>query len=135
MSGIILDTHIWIWLMEGDTHLSPKMQKTINEAAKESFIGVAAISIWEVAMLAKKGRIKLFSPVSTWIKEALSFSGLTLLPLSPEVAVESTSLGDAFHGDPADQMIVATARVHRLTLLTRDEKILAYGKKGNVLLL
>lgn len=135
MSSILLDTHVWIWLMEGDAHLTLKWQKIINEAASKHVVGVSAISVWEVAMLAKKGRIKLLSPVSTWVKEALSLPGISLFPLSADVAIESTALGDAFYGDPADQMIVATARIHRLTLLTRDEKIVAYGKKGNVSLL
>lgn len=129
MRGILLDTHVWIWLMEGSVELNSKQQQTINEAARHNVVAIAAISVWESAMLVQKGRIKLEKPLLAWVQEALALPGVELKPLTPEIAVESSQLPDRFHGDPADRLIVATARVHQLTLLTHDQKILDYAKK------
>lgn len=127
MNGILLDTHTWIWLMKGE-ELSNKTQKIINDAVNTVGIFIAAISTWEIAMLASKGKIMIEKPVLMWIQDALGLPGIQLKPLTPEVAVESTQLPGGFHGDPADRLIVATARVSQLTLLTRDQKILDYAK-------
>ncbi len=129
MKGILLDTHVWIWLMEGAPELGLTHQKMINQAAQESLVGIAAISLWEMSMLTMKRRVRLEKPLLTWIKDALALPGIELKPLTPEIAVESSQLPDGFHGDPADRLIVATARVHGLSLLTRDEKILDYVKQ------
>jgi PIN domain nuclease of toxin-antitoxin system len=129
MKGILLDTHVWVWLMEGAPELGLAHQKMINQAAQESLIGIAAISLWEISMLIMKGRIRLEKPLLTWIKDALALPGIELKPLTPEIAVESLQLPDRFYGDSADRLIVATARVHGLSLLTRDEKILDYVKQ------
>jgi PIN domain nuclease of toxin-antitoxin system len=132
MKGLLLDTHVWIWLLEGAADLSRKHQKIVNEAAQNSYVGIAAISTWEVGMLVMKGRIRLEKPVLSWIKDALALPGIELLPLTPEIAVESTQLPDGFHGDPADRLIIATARLHQLTLLTHDRKIIDYAKKDYI---
>jgi PIN domain nuclease of toxin-antitoxin system len=132
MKGLLLDTHVWIWLLEGTADLSRKHQKIVNEAAQNSYVGIAAISTWEVGMLVMKGRIRLEKPVLSWIKDALALPGIELLPLTPEIAVESTQLPDGFHGDPADRLIIATARLHQLTLLTHDRKIIDYAKKDYI---
>ncbi len=129
MKGLLLDTHVWLWLMEASVELNHKQQKIINEAALHSVVGIAAISVWEIAMLVEKGRIKLEKPLLAWVQESLALPGVDLKPLTPEIAVESSQLPDGFHGDPADRLIVATARMHQLTLLTRDHKILEYAKK------
>jgi PIN domain nuclease of toxin-antitoxin system len=89
-------------------------------------LGVSVISCWEVAKLVEGGRITLSLPVGEWIAKALSYPGMRLLDFSPEVAVESTQLPGVFHRDPADQIIVATARIHACPLVTMDTKIRAY---------
>ncbi len=132
MKGLLLDTHVWIWLMEGSTELKLRQQKIINEAAQQSTVNIAAISVWETAMLATKGRIKVEKSLLAWVQEALALPGIELKPLTPEIAVESSQLPGNFHGDAADRLIVATARLHQLTLLTRDQKILNYAKKGHI---
>lgn len=132
MSGLLLDTHVWIWLLAGHEMIRPKQLTLIEEAASESIIGIAAISTWEIAMLAAKGRIALEEPVLSWIQTSLNLPGVELIPLTPDIAVESSQLPGNFHGDPADRLIVATARIHQLTLLTHDEKILAYAKQHYV---
>lgn len=129
MNGLLLDTHVWIWLLAGHEMIRPKQKKLIEEAASESLIAIAAISTWEIAMLVAKGRIILEEPVLSWLQVALNLPGVELKPLTPDIAVESSQLPGDFHGDPADRLIVATARVHQLTLLTHEEKILTYAKQ------
>lgn len=85
-----------------------------------------AISCWEVAKRIEYGKMQLSRPVAQWLSLALRFPGVHLLPLTPQVAVESTQLPGTFHRDPADQMIVATARVYACPLVTSDRRILDY---------
>ncbi len=122
---IVLDTHIWIWWVHGVPQLTRTQQEAIV-AHEEDVIGVSAISCWEVAKLVEYGRLELPCPLEEWLEQALSYPGIHLLPLTPEIAVESTRLPGEFHRDPADQMIVATARVYNCPLVTLDERILHY---------
>ncbi|HEU0054691.1 MAG TPA: type II toxin-antitoxin system VapC family toxin [Longimicrobium sp.] len=122
---IVIDTHIWIWWVDGNSRLSPAHLRALQEY-EATGIGVSAISCWEIAKLVEYGRIHLSHPVQEWLDAALSYPGIELLPLSPTVAVAATTLPEGFHKDPADQIIVATARVLDCPLLTADEKILAY---------
>jgi PIN domain nuclease of toxin-antitoxin system len=134
MKGLLLDTHIWIWLMEGNPLISNKHKKIINSAAEGAGVYIAAISTWEVSMLAMKKRIVLEKPVLVWLNEALALPGIELKELSPDIAAESCELpeNEKFHGDPADCLIVATARIHGLTILTHDKKMLRYAKQDYV---
>ena len=127
---MILDTHVWLWLNEGSSELKKKIISLIDEAAQTDGIYISAISVWEVAMLASKKRIILRTSIEDWIKKALAQPGVELIPLLPEIAIESAHLPEDPHGDSADRMIMATARIKQLTLLTRDANILAYSKKG-----
>jgi PIN domain nuclease of toxin-antitoxin system len=122
---ILLDTHIWVWWVQGDVRLSEPHHQLII-AHEEIGLGVSAISCWEVAKLVEVGRLSLPCPVGEWLKQAMGYPGVRLLALSPEIAVASTQLPGEFHRDPADQIIVATARVHAIPLLTVDARILAY---------
>lgn len=122
----ILDTHIWIWLVTGDPRLLQDYTDYIQENEADG-LGVCAISCWEVAKLVERSRIKLSLPVSDWLTAALAYPGIRLLDLSPEVSVESTQLPGAFHRDPADQIIVATARLYACPLVTMDRQIQAYA--------
>jgi len=122
---IILDTHIWIWWVLGDARLLPNFYDYIR-AHENSGLGICSISCWEIAKLVEGGRIILPLPVGEWLTKALSYPGMRLLDLSPEVAVESTQLPGMFHRDPADQIIVATARIFAFPLVTMDTKIRAY---------
>ena len=130
--GILLDTHTWIWLCAGSTELSTDTITYINLAGSKGKVFVSAISVWELSMLVAKNRITLAKPINQWVKESLAQPGVNLSLLTPEVAIESSFLPGGFHGDPADRMIVATARLNDLTLLTRDHKILSYGENGYV---
>jgi PIN domain nuclease of toxin-antitoxin system len=131
MNNLLLDTHVWIWLMNGDTTLSAETQQRIDEAHKQGGVFIAAISIWEVAMLEQKKRITLSKPCLEWIKTSIN-CGIQIVPLTPEISVDSCMLPEYLAGDPADRLIIATARVTSLDLLTRDQRILAYGQQSRV---
>jgi PIN domain nuclease of toxin-antitoxin system len=122
---IVLDTHIWIWWVHGDSRLTAsQIQHLKNNEA--SGLGVSVISTWEVAKLLEVGRLNLSSPIDQWMSQALAYPGIHLLELTPRIAIESTRLPGSFHRDPADQIIVATARIHGCAVLTADAKILGY---------
>jgi PIN domain nuclease of toxin-antitoxin system len=126
--ALLLDTHVWLWLMIGEGDMKPSAVRAMEEGASRGLLRVSAISVWEVAMLEAKGRIRLSKDCLSWVNEALRAPGVALATLTPEVAVESSRLPGTFHGDPADRILVATARREGAILLTRDERILAYGK-------
>lgn len=130
-SFVLLDTHIWIWVLTGDKclELSPCL-KIINEAAIVSKLRISAISVWEVGMLEAKGRIRFETDCMNWIDRALGAPGISMVPLLPEISISSSRLPGNFHGDPADRIIVATARHIGATLITKDKRILAYGKQN-----
>jgi PIN domain nuclease of toxin-antitoxin system len=123
---IVLDTHAWVWWVHGDPQL-PSNYRSYVQAHESNGLGVCAISCWEVAKLVELGRLSLPCPVDEWLRQALGYPGVILLPLSPEVAVESTRLPGAFHRDPADQLIVATGRVYGCPVVTLDQRIRVYA--------
>ncbi len=130
-SLILLDTHIWIWLLNGEEKLlSSPCLTNIEKAAKFAHLRISAISLWEVGMLEAKGRITFEIECMDWITKGLNAPGISLVPLTPEIAVSSSRLPGDFHGDPADRIIVATARKLGATLITKDNEILAYGKQN-----
>jgi PIN domain nuclease of toxin-antitoxin system len=130
---VVLDTHAWIWMLEGvDSELSPATISFVEEAGGQAQLAVSAISVWELAMLEAKGRITLSRSIEEWVKAALTAPGLRLVDLTPEISLESTRLPGSLHGDLSDRMIVATARVLGGTLITCDHRILAYGSEGHV---
>jgi PIN domain nuclease of toxin-antitoxin system len=122
----LLDTHTWIWWNMNPDKLSQKVKKLIGNSNSYEEILLSAISPWEFCKLLEKKRVGISCDPEEWIKTALDMSKLRLLPLSPVLSYRSTVLPQPFHNDPADQIIVATAREENATILTKDEKILAY---------
>ena len=122
---IVLDTHVWVWWVHGDERLT-ETQAEMIETNETNIIGVSAISCWEIAKLVEYGRLELPCSLREWFEQALSYPGIRLLELTPEVAIESIQLPGEFHRDPADQIIVATARIHGCPLVTSDSKLLKY---------
>jgi PIN domain nuclease of toxin-antitoxin system len=122
---IVLDTHIWVWWVHDDPSL-PEAYRDYLQSEEGNGFGVSAISCWEVAKLVENRRLVLPIAISEWMDQALAYPGVRLLDLTPEVAIESTRLPGEFHRDPADQIIVATSRVHDCPVITLDAKILAY---------
>lgn len=119
---ILLDTHVWIWLSVSQERLSLAAKKVIHSTSEK---WISAISCWELAKLVEKNRIGFSIPVLNWIRQSLLEKAVRIADLSPEVAVESTRLQD-FHQDPADQIIVATARILGMPLVTSDRRIRSY---------
>ncbi len=129
---IVLDTHIWVWWVQGDARLTQQHQQWLQQyqspfdsAQGTQGLGVSIFSCWEVAKLVEKGRLTLPVSIDDWLVGALAYPGVQLLDLTLPIVVESTKLV-GFHNDPADQIIVATARIHSCPLLTADRKILVY---------
>lgn len=130
---LLLDTHIWIWYVMGSPELKKKDQDLITQALCHHEAYLAAISLWEIAMLEKKQRIILDMPCLNWINTFMTATPIQCVPLTPDIAVDSCNLPNSLHNDPADRMITATARTKNLMLVTRDERILHYGKQSFVL--
>ena len=129
---LLLDTHVWLWLIGGSPHLSETSRDMINAAVVSGRLRIAAISLWEIALLAWRDRIILGKSIGLWLEEALADPGPGIDPVSAEIAVESYALPDVFHRDPADRLIVATARITNATLMTRDRRILDYAARGHL---
>ena len=122
---LLLDTHVWWWSLTEPEYLSNTAVGMIRRA-KPDQRAIASISIWELAMMAAKKRIELKVSISKWLSWAIDNTAIRVVELSPEVAVDACRLPGDFHKDPADRIIVATARIHNFSLLTKDRKIRDY---------
>ena len=132
--SLLLDTHTWLWLMEGDERLSAEgIVERAEAAAAGGALLVSAISLWEVAMLEAVGRLRLSIPVVRWLQEATGTPGLSVVPVGVELAAESARLPGDFPGDACDRLIVATARLRSAPLVTADPLLLRYGREGHLL--
>ncbi len=124
---ILLDTHIWIWLMNGDESLPNSIRQYIDKQINAVTLAVSIISIWEIGVLVKKGRLTLPYHPLEWANRALS-SGIKCAELTPHIAVESSFLSE-LPKDPADRIIVSTAKSLQATLITVDREILRCAKQ------
>ena len=123
---IVLDTHALVWWVTGDATLSNKARKTIEREQSGGVIIVSAISAWEISMLVAHGRLVLSMDVSSWLATVSEIDVVRFYPVDVEIARKSVELPGEFHKDPADRMIVATARKLSVPLITKDDKILSY---------
>ena len=121
--NVLLDTHIWIWWLTPESPLSSRERQALDRAAEDRELHLAAISLWEAQVLYARRRIELPVPFREWISSAADARMLTLLPLDVDVVIAADSLPSGFHGDPADRLIVATARAHAMALATHDADI------------
>lgn len=131
-AGLVIDTHVWLWLESEPDRLGGPARARIEQAARAGQLWVSVMSVWEIGMLVAKDRIRLSMPVDEWVRQASATPGMQMLGVIPEIALESTRLPDAPHGDPVDRLLMASARLHNLTLVTADEKILAYAQQGHL---
>lgn len=122
----VLDTHTWIWWVTSDRRLSRKARAAIDKAQSRGELWVSMISIWEIAKKIEKGQLALDRPLEEWLEAALSAEGLHVAEMTRPILLDSCRLPLPFHGDPADQIIVATARAHGATLITRDARLQDY---------
>lgn len=130
--SLLLDTHVLVWLAEGSNQLPKASQRSLESAARKGGLAVSAISFWEVAMLCQRGRISLAKPVAAWREQVLGTAPIREIPITGDIGIESVTLPGSLHGDPADRIIIATARLCTLRLATRDRQLHAYGSDGHV---
>jgi len=122
----LLDTHVLLWWLSGGSRLSPAATAAIDSAQR---LLVSPISCWEIAMLARAGRIKLDRPIASWIARVFDDQRSGVAALSPEAAGWAGALDDdRFPGDPADRLIYATAHEHRIPLISKDERLRAFAQ-------
>ena len=130
---LLLDTHVWIWVAENVTaKLSTSCIENIRLASRQRRLLVSAISVWEVANLDAKKRISLYTNCLDWVYLGLRGQNIELVELSPEIAIDSTRLPEGFHADPADRILIATARNRNAILVTADRAILEYSRAKHV---
>jgi PIN domain nuclease of toxin-antitoxin system len=128
---VVLDTHVWIWWVSDNQRLRQAQRQAIADNVANR-IGVSVISCWEVAKLVRGGRMQLTIGVSERLDEALAYPGVELLGFTPQIAVEANNLPGDFHRDPADQILVATARVYQCPLVSSDGSIRSYPHVATV---
>lgn len=128
---LLLDTHTLVWSINEGQKLGKGVKESIRVAGDEGRVLVSAITPWEVALLVSKGRLTLETDVMDWVRDALAIPGVTLVGLEPEIAIASTRLPFEMHPDPADRILVATARHLGATLVTADQVLLELASKGH----
>lgn len=119
----LLDTHILLWWHERPTRLSAEARRAINKAGARAPLLVSEISLWEVATLVELQRVRLSMGLNTWLQRATAAPLVERVGITPEIAAEVAALPASFHRDPADRLLVATARVLGATLITEDARI------------
>ena len=127
---LLFDTHVLVWLLADSARISGRVYSHIERAADKDELFVSAITPWEIAMLVAKERLRLNRDIADWLTAALALPGIQLEPLSPSIAVASTRLPWDVHPDPADRILLATARHLDATLVSADRQLLAYADEG-----
>ena len=128
----ILDTHVACWAVLDADRLSLEARTGIEQALLNDDLGLASISLWEMAMLIHKQRLIVTLPVQEWIDQVVKTLRLHVMPMTPQIVADSVQLPSGFHGNSADQLIVATTRCVKGTLITRDDNILKWAESGFV---
>jgi PIN domain nuclease of toxin-antitoxin system len=123
---IVLDTHIFVWWNQQDPKLTNYHREVISRE-RTNGLGICTISLIEIARLVNTGRIILPLPIQEWFEISLGQEGVILIAITPAIAIDAQFLPGDFHKDPADRIIVATARVFDSPIVTVDRKILNYS--------
>jgi len=121
--SVLLDTHVWVWWLTPRSPLTRRERDALDSLAAQRELGLSAISLWEAQMLHAKGRLDIPLAFADWIEQAADERVITVLQLDTAVILALDSLPRSFHGDPADRLIVATARSRRMPLATHDAAI------------
>jgi PIN domain nuclease of toxin-antitoxin system len=131
MPALLLDTCAVIFIAE-DQPIDPSARQQITAASLAGGILVSPVSAWELGLLAAKGQLTFLLHPNAWFRSFMSNPGVRLTPLTPEIAIECSFLPPPLHGDPADRLLIATARALGIPIVTRDRRILAYAQTGFV---
>lgn len=120
---VLLDTHVWLWWLPGSERLSDLERHSLDRLAAGGSNHLSAMSLWEAQMLHAKRRLALDRPFQSWLRQAAAPGVVQIVPIDVEVVIALDQLPAAFHGDPADRLIVATGLAHGLLLATHDQAI------------
>lgn len=123
---IVLDTHVWVWYIDSSEALSTEALNKIEQARAKNGIYISCISSWEIYMLHEKKRLAFAVEPDIWISRCEQLSFLNFIPVDNDIARMAVRLPGPLHADPADRMIIATAKYFGGKLITKDEKILNY---------
>jgi PIN domain nuclease of toxin-antitoxin system len=121
---VLLDTHVLLFWLENERRLNKRQRKLLASATSENPLLVSDITLWEIAVLYELKRIQLALPLRDWLERATAAPLVQICPITAAVAADMASLPSSFHRDPADRILVSTARVYDLSLLTQDERII-----------
>ena len=121
--SFVADTHVLVWWTSDPTRLTPGLKAALGTVAPESPLYVPDICLWEVATLVSLGRLRPTIPLDQWLARAAAPPLVRVVPIGPAIAAEVATLPDSFHRDPGDRLIVSTARVLGMPLLTLDSRI------------
>jgi PIN domain nuclease of toxin-antitoxin system len=128
---ILLDTCALLWTVNGDP-LSSESLKAINKASTAGALFLSPVSAWEIGILAKRGKVAFGVSAENYVYRAFTRPGFQIAALTPEIAVRASYLPGQFHSDPADRLLISTAMLMGLILVTRDREILRYARRGHV---
>lgn len=128
---MLLDTHVWLWAVDGGTKLGAKTRRHLDKATRSlpGEVCISAVSAFEIAALHTAGHVQLNQPVERWIREAIDRAKVRVIDLERDIAVDAGLIPPSALPDPFDRCLVATAREYGLPLVTRDRRILAYAKR------
>ncbi|MEO6066566.1 MAG: type II toxin-antitoxin system VapC family toxin [Gemmatimonadales bacterium] len=130
---LLLDTHVWIWLTEGQVdRVGSAIPAAVERAAAEDRLLLSAISWWELGMLLERDRIRLAKDLLDWISATRRTPGVRVEPVTPSIGLDAARLPDLETGDPADRILAATARELDAVLVTCDAELIAYGASGHL---
>jgi PIN domain nuclease of toxin-antitoxin system len=128
--ALLLDTHAWLWTLNGDTGgMASQAISLVSAAAEHARLFVSDISFWEVALKVAKGKLSLGVDPTIWLARASAAPGIMGLPITREVLVQSTLLPGTLHGDPADRILLAQAQISGLSLVTCDQLVIEYAAR------
>jgi PIN domain nuclease of toxin-antitoxin system len=129
-SGLLLDTHIWLWLENKELKFTEALKARLEDAASSDSIYLCSFSLYEIANAFRRNRVDLHVSPEVWFDAAFRGRSVRLIDITPAISVEAANLPKTFHGDPGDRIIAATAMVENLTLLTNDNALLRLSKQG-----
>jgi PIN domain nuclease of toxin-antitoxin system len=128
---LLLDTHVWIWSLEGDVRrVGRRARSLLSRAEAQDKIRISPVTLFEVMALHTVGRLQLTRPADEWIRQAMEFAPVRIAELTPAIAMDAGRIPREVLADPMDRLLVATAREREATLLTADTRILNYAARS-----
>ena len=130
---LLLDTHVWIWILAGDARIGRRARSLLGRAESRDAIRISPVTLFEVMALHAAGRLQLTRPPDEWIRQAMASAPVRIAELSPSIAIDAGRIPRDGLADPLDRFLVATAAGMDATLLTADTRILQYGRRTRTL--